>query len=1118
MPKSEHFIKSYLVLILVFLCSTFSNAQEYNLQNFNVKEGLTHSQVSSIFQDSKGYIWLATYGGGISKYNGNSFKNYTTADGLSSNVLRSACEDNNGNIWLGSLGGGVSIIKNDTIISLDTLGSGMDSFIYTLLNDSANNTIWIGTGLGIHRYKDGKLVSFTKEHNLPKVPIMNIFKDSKNRMWFTLWNEGLYCFEKGQFTIFRTVDGLCHETAFVVKEDHNKNIWVASFGGLNKIFWDKNNKASIETFDKNPGQDSVFVSGLEIDQEGNIWIGYNNQGVLIYNPITESTKSITSNTGLTSDVAYFLFCDSENNTWISNWGTGVSLFSSDRFVSYNKFSGIEKEIIKSIFIDTTDFFALGSNLYKQSGKKWFSKYLEDELKGYILNTVYKDSKNRIWVATTNELLCFKNGHKTIYAAKDSASLNLQSIRTITEDSKGNIWVGSWSGGVSFFDGEKFKRVNYAPLKNSYVFNLSYINDVLWIGTASLIAYYEDSQWNYFKLDSIEDKSLVMSIAFAKNGDLWAAAFGQGLFHISNPLDSLNRKVIKFSTKNILQDDAITAVKFNKDKSYLWAASSKGLDRLDVNSYKKTGKFNIRHYSHLDGFVDTEVNTNAILSGENNDMWFGTKSGLIKYISSADKINTTEPRTYITNIRLFYETVDWKKLGFDIDNTAQLPINLKLDYSQNHISFDFVGINTSSPKKVRYKYYLEGAEETWSPVTSRTEVTYSSLNYGKYTFNLIARNNNGVWNTKPVSFSFTIKPPFYRTNIFYILVFTFMFLGFFGYTMLRTRKLRKDKHILENKVRLRTTEIEQQKEEILTQNEDLQQQNEEILTQRDAIQDQKEIIEEIHHEVSQSIDYATRLQQSILPEEKILEKYVDDHFVLFLPKDKVSGDFYWWTNIENHTVITAADCTGHGVPGAFMSMLGVSFLREIVMKEYITHTGVILRKLRKEIVKSLKQTGKSGTHKDGMDMALISINHENNLLQFSGANNPLYIVKNKKLKVESELESFIKEFETDEDSAIKLYEIKPDKMPIAIYEKMDKFQTHEIQLEKGDQLYMFSDGYPDQFGGAKGKKFKYKPFKKLLLENANKPMSEQLTTLETAFFKWKGHLEQIDDVVIVGIKI
>jgi len=316
-------------------------------------------------------------------------------------------------------------------------------------------------------------------------------------------------------------------------------------------------------------------------------------------------------------------------------------------------------------------------------------------------------------------------------------------------------------------------------------------------------------------------------------------------------------------------------------------------------------------------------------------------------------------------------------------------------------------------------------------------------------------------------------------------------------------------------------LSKQKEQIEEANEELNQQNEEIVAQRDEIEKQRDIvvgqkeqIEEIHREVSESIDYAKRLQGAILPKQVLLQKSLEDFFVLFMPKDKVSGDFYWWTEVNEQLVVTAADCTGHGVPGAFMSMLGVSFLKEIVNKEYITQPALILKKLRKEIIKTLDQKGVAGEQKDGMDMALVSLNPETKLLQFSGANNPLYIVTKQNI-----LEQIPNAKVFDEEALeTKLYEVKPDKMPIAIYEKMDSFTNNEIQLQTGDMIYMFSDGYADQFGGPKGKKFKYKPFKRLLLSNSQKSMSEQMVILKAAFEEWKGVEEQVDDVVVIGLKI
>ncbi|GAB4287597.1 MAG: hypothetical protein Kow0068_13350 [Marinilabiliales bacterium] len=301
----------------------------------------------------------------------------------------------------------------------------------------------------------------------------------------------------------------------------------------------------------------------------------------------------------------------------------------------------------------------------------------------------------------------------------------------------------------------------------------------------------------------------------------------------------------------------------------------------------------------------------------------------------------------------------------------------------------------------------------------------------------------------------------------------------------------------------------QKNTILEQaNEEIKAQRDEIETQRDLATQQRELIEQQNKEIMDSITYAKRIQSSILQEKSSLNNLFADSFVFFVPRDIVSGDFYWWAEIENNIVVTVADCTGHGVPGAFMSMLGVSLLREIVTKEYITHPGVILRKLRKEIIKALKQKGEAGEQKDGMDMALISYNKNNNIVQFAGANNSIYVVSNEQ---NEELDNLIYEQPY-------FYEIKPDKMPIAIYEKMDSFTTHEFKLKHGDVLYLFSDGFADQFGGNKGKKFMYKPFKKLLKDISNQPMINQLEHLETTYNNWKGEFEQVDDVTVIGIRI
>ncbi len=318
-------------------------------------------------------------------------------------------------------------------------------------------------------------------------------------------------------------------------------------------------------------------------------------------------------------------------------------------------------------------------------------------------------------------------------------------------------------------------------------------------------------------------------------------------------------------------------------------------------------------------------------------------------------------------------------------------------------------------------------------------------------------------------------------------------------------------------------LARQKKEIQEKNEDLEYKNEEISAQRDEIEaqrdllmEQKQEIEQYNLEVRQSIEYAKRIQTSTLPDISSLQATLSDHFVLFRPRDIVSGDFYWTSSAENKTVITVSDCTGHGVPGAFMSMLGMSLLKEIILKEYITHPGVILRRLRKEVISALGQKGISGEQRDGMDMALIAVDHNAGRLAYAGAFNPLYFIRGKKLPAPEDGE--VIRFEPENDTGYYLYEIKGDKMPIGFHTKMDRFSTHEIEIMKGDSIYLFTDGYADQFGGPEGKKFKYKPFKRLLLQNAHLSMKEQSRILGETLDRWMGDIQQVDDICVMGIKI
>ena len=277
---------------------------------------------------------------------------------------------------------------------------------------------------------------------------------------------------------------------------------------------------------------------------------------------------------------------------------------------------------------------------------------------------------------------------------------------------------------------------------------------------------------------------------------------------------------------------------------------------------------------------------------------------------------------------------------------------------------------------------------------------------------------------------------------------------------------------------------------------------------------EEKVKERTKEITDSIDYAQRIQLALLPGKDYLEKVMPEHFILYKPKDVVSGDFYWIREVQNSLVIVAADCTGHGVPGAFMSMLGITLLDEEFGKPTISSAGEILENLRSRVKKMLLQSGQTEEQKDGMDMALAIIDKENKELQFAGANNPLYLIRNSNLisGTEQDMEAKLQSQNSH------LFELKGDRQPIGVHWEESPFTTHRIKLLDRDTLYVFTDGFIDQFGGEQRKKFKSKNFKELLLSMQDETLLDQKLLLEQSFDNWRLDIEQIDDVCIVGVRL
>ncbi|TAL65158.1 MAG: hypothetical protein EPN88_09925, partial [Bacteroidetes bacterium] len=313
-------------------------------------------------------------------------------------------------------------------------------------------------------------------------------------------------------------------------------------------------------------------------------------------------------------------------------------------------------------------------------------------------------------------------------------------------------------------------------------------------------------------------------------------------------------------------------------------------------------------------------------------------------------------------------------------------------------------------------------------------------------------------------------------ILYFVLFALLLVSFLGYYIYRGYKIKKEANI----------KLEEKNRTISAQKDEIEKQRDLAAAQRDQIAYQKK-------HITDSIMYAKRIQTALIPS---LELFSDklEHFVLYKPLAIVSGDFYWVSSQGNLSVIISADCTGHGVPGAFMSMLGVTMLNEIVNGKHILMPDQILENLREGIIKSLNQVAEEDSIKDGMDIAVCVVDFDKNILWYAGANNPLYLVRGGEL-----------------------IHYRADKMPVAIHYKMVPFTLHKIDLQKGDAFYIFSDGFSDQFGGPKQKKFMSMQLKETLVAMAGTPMLQQGQKLNDIFEGWRGDTPQVDDVTLIGVR-
>lgn len=801
-------------------------------------------------------------------------------------------------------------------------------------------------------------------------------------------------------------------------------------------------------------------------------IGTWGSGLLVYQN-GKIVQLITKRSGLGDEVITNQFMDKDNNLWLTLSDGITKIEINSPLTTFTEKLGVDGTI------EAIDRF--NGKLYLATERGLLQLYNEWPNK----NKIYEQNKFRkikefaggLW-----DLLSYEDGQdKFLLIATENGIVQMDKNMSFTDvyecspwniyQSKNNpnrLFIGRVGGLTSLIRKNRNWIVEYEfPEISEEVFSICEDKDAnLWLGTIGMgvvkVASINGTNFKNIKINRYditkEPEKIDSYVCYFEDKVL--VGTDQGIFERAEGKDSFVVSK-RFPPQLIDKDRIITRMKPDK-YGKLWVTTFIETSRIIEAGYVLSDSSGYK-------WIDTPFNT--ISKGDlfsihfdlDGIVWFGGSEGLHRYDPTVKKDYQKDFASLIRLNIIGEDSTIFFGSYFDENGyiTTIQPDVLKptLKYKFNSLKFEFSAQNPEIEHPVLFSYYMEGYDKQWSDWTEKDEERYTNLHEGTYMFRVKAKDIY-EHQSEEASYEFIIKPPWYRTWLAFISYFIFLTFLIYVIVTQYTRYLR-------GVIKLKTKEIRRQ----------------------------KEIVEHKNEEIMDSIKYAERIQAALLPPKEILEELRTEHFILFKPRDIVSGDFYWFREIGSFIVIVAADCTGHGVPGAFVSMLGMAFLNEIAVQINEVKANDILNKLRAQVIKSLRQTGKEGESKDGMDIALYVIDRKNMKLQFAGANNPLILIRNGEI-----------------------IQVKGDRMPIGYHIVMDEFKNNELDIEKSDMLYTFSDGYQDQFGGKDGSKFKIKKLKELMVEICNKPVGEQHIILDETIEKWKGTEEQIDDILLIGVRI
>jgi ligand-binding sensor domain-containing protein/serine phosphatase RsbU (regulator of sigma subunit) len=1084
---------------LIFFLQIGISASYTRPKFYTTAEGLSHNNINCILLTDRGYLWIGTKYG-LNRYDGYRFINIRNIQGdsnsLSDNNVTALAADSSSNLWIGT-GRGLNHYDIETMAFKAYYNNPGDSNSISgnRINDlyiDGNNTVWILAGSELNSI-DIKKDRVHRYHFPPgagksnELELYTLKEDRNNMIWIGSSN-GLFCFNKSGNKFVEIKYSIPEYSVKSILIDDKYNLWLGTDQGLLNIV--KNNGIIKKYYDdSNPDNPEIInsINCLSYWNTKSLILG-TEMGLHIFNMHEEKFKSANEYFSVSEELTYYpvryIYADFSELIWI---GTSYGLFKLSTnqpvFNNYifNKLNGLKGQNITSIYIDSDGRLWIGTQNYglniinrKNQEIINYSKYNLNRKRRISSNKVpviFEDSDGNIYLGTGKGIMLYNRNNENfgslsekIPSCRCDTFMNSQ-VYDILEDSLKTLWFATGSGLYSLNAGrEKLLRHHkIGDTGNKGLTGPAFVlekaaNNQLWIGTGNGLILFntETSSFIKYTSDSVGQQlwltgNSVFSLYKDMNDKLWIGTEG-GLTLIDQP--SLTSKHFTAST-GLSRRLIYTIVEDNRNN--LWLATDKGIIKFNKNDES------FRMYDEPEGLLISQFIERSYCKTGCGEIFLGGIQGFCSFYPDSLVMNSHIPRVEITKIKYSDRNHIFTIYKENFDSIV-LP-------RSNNFTIEFSALDFIAPVKNQYMYtlYKEGGKANWTSCGNMNYVNFSDFTPGTYIFQVRGSNNDLVWNNEGKSIKITIQTSVWRSRkavILYIIATALIILLLILYRSIRLRRIRF---------------INKEKDKISKQ---ILEQQEELIAKNKNIMD--------------SIKYAKRIQSALLPPETLFRSIFPDSFILHIPKDIVSGDFYWFSKIGDKAFIAAVDCTGHGVPGAFMSIVGIELFRNITNIEGIKQPAQILTSLNRNFQKIFHDKDII-SFRDGMDLAFCAFDDKKMLLEFAGAFNPIFIIKSSSI-----------------------YEYRGDRFSVGLDKpdenKKNIFKNHVIPMQEGDSIYIFSDGYADQFGGPDGKKYKYRRFKHLLLAINQLPMEKQQALLEKSIMRWKGDLDQVDDILVIGIRI